>query len=88
MEKNVLFDELGQKMTQKFKHFSINVDFSQGRLSAEFDFEEQKISLSDYQTILKEFAELDNRLSALAACKKPLSELTVSEFMQVVESIE
>ena len=87
MEKDIIFDELGQKMTINFNKFNLIVDFQQGRMSAKFDFEEQKMTLADYQTILKEFSGLDERLSAPAACKKPLSELTISEFLQVVESM-
>lgn len=81
MEKSIIFDELGQKMTRKFKHFSISVDFYRGKLSAEFDFEEQKMSLADYQTILNEFAELDKKFEAMALGKKPLSAISISEFL-------
>lgn len=88
MEKTVKSNFLGQIMTQKFKNFDVNTDFARGRMSAEFDFEKSKMSLSDYQTILNQFEELDNKLEAMAIGKKPLSEISVSEFLQVVESGE
>lgn len=73
MEKTVKSDFLGQIMTQNFKNFDVNTDFARGRMSAEFDFEKSKMSLSDYQNILKEFAELDKKLNAMFVGKKQLS---------------
>ncbi|HRZ96159.1 MAG TPA: hypothetical protein P5084_01275 [Paludibacter sp.] len=52
-----------QTITQSYNNFKIEVDFSRGKMSAEFDFKEQKISLENYQSILSEFAEMDRKLS-------------------------
>lgn len=63
MENSIQYDDAGQKMTQKFKSFKFVVDFKEAKIFAEFDFKKQNISLTDYQTIYNEFAELDKRLN-------------------------
>lgn len=94
MEKNI--DVTGKGFTvytfdgkaeTKLENFKVSVDFAKGRLIAEIDFKEQSMSLADYQTTINEFIALDKKLSVIAARKKPLSEITVKEFMQLVESV-
>lgn len=88
MEKIIKFDKSGQVMTRKFKNFKVITDFNEMSISAKFDFKAKSFSLFEHGNLLDEFARLDERLTALAARKKPLSDISVGEFMKVVKSME
>lgn len=87
MKKTAVFNDSSQMMTINFNKFNLNVDFPRGRLFVEFDFVDHKISLEDYQAIINEFECFDTKLQAMEISRKPVSEITVSEFIQLTNEL-